>query len=377
MIYLDSNATTRPSEAVREAARRANDELWANPSSVHRAGQEAKRAVELARASCAEIIGARARQITLTSGGTESIDLGIRGVLDASPRPVLVTTPVEHAAIRLIAEYMRREGAAEVRICRVDSDGLVDIADLDRLIDESVSLVSVQWVNNETGVVQPVERVGEICRSRGVRFHCDATQGVGKLPVSAEGLGADLLSYAPHKFHGPKGVGALWVRRGFGIRPRILGSQEIGRRGGTENVPAIVGAGAACEESVRWLADESNRRRLASMRDRLEQTLLESIPGAVVNGAGATRIWNTISIGFPPLEAEALLILLSEQGVCVGAGSACSSGSLDPSPVLLAMGVPEAVAHASIRISLSRDTTEDEITEAARRIIGCARALAG
>lgn len=377
MIYLDNNATTQPGPAVVAAMSAALTEHWPNPSSVHRAGQAVRRQIELARDDVAALIGARARQITFTGGGTESIDLAIRGVLAASPRPVLVSTPVEHTAIRRLCEDLHRSGAAEVRTAPVDGDGLVRMDGLDRLLDDSATLLSLQWVNNETGVIQPIERCAKLARERGVLVHCDATQGVGKLPLNVEEAGLDLVSFAPHKFHGPKGVGVLWARRTVGFRPRVLGTQELGRRGGTENVPGILGAAAACRDAAAWLAEESARERIASLRDGLERTLLEAVPGAVVNGAGAHRIWNTTNISFPPLEAEALLILLSERGVCASAGSACSSGSLDPSPVLLAMGVPEAVAHSAIRLSLSKTTTEEEIDEAAARIIECVRRLGG
>lgn len=408
MVYLDNNATTRPSPAVVEAVNRGLTELWHNPSSVHRPGQAARQAVELARRSVAELIGAKPREITFTGSGTESIDLAIRGVLAAAPaeRQALVTDAIEHSAVRDLAEQLAREGR-ELRQIPILPGGIVDTDALPRLLEDGrVGVVSVQWANNETGAVQPIERIARICREHGVPFHCDGTQWVGKMPVGEGSQGGafpgpaaspgpsappslpfDLLSFSPHKFHGPKGIGVLWARRGVRMRPTLHGTQELGRRGGTENVPGILGAGVAAAEARAWLADASARERLAGLRDRLERGVLERVPGAVVNApgrrsshgpeTGAARLWNTTNIGFPRLEAEALLLLLSERGICASAGAACSSGSLDPSPVLLAMGVPPEVAHGSVRFSLSRETTGEEIERAIEGIAACALRLAG
>lgn len=380
MIYLDNNATTRPTEAVCEAMQRACRQLWANPSSVHRAGQAVRQAVELARADLAALIGARPREITLTSGGTESIHLAVRGVLERVPNPVLVTSRVEHAAVRALAEHLERSGRAEVRWVPAADGGLVD---LDALADAAAgaTLVSVQWVNNETGAIQPVERIAQICSDAGAVFHCDATQWVGKMPTDVAapaGPRFDLLSFSAHKFHGPKGVGVLWVRPGVGLRPTMQGSQELGRRGGTENVPGILGAGAAARQALDWLADPARVEALGALRDRLEQGVLEAVPQAVVNAPGdrSKRLWTTSNIGFARLEAEALLILLSEHNVCASAGAACSSGSLEPSPVLLAMGVPGEIAHGSVRFSIARESTRAEIDEAVGIIADCVARLA-
>jgi len=361
-------------------------EYWHNPSSVHRAGQAARQQVELARQSAADLIGAKAREITFTSGGTEAIDLAVRGVLHALPesRRVLVTTKAEHAAVRDIGEELEKTG--HTRWLRLSSHGLIDLADLAAKLTPDVGLVSVQWCNNETGVVQPVANIARLCRERGVLFHCDGTQWVGKEPVTE--LPCDLLTFSPHKFHGPKGVGVLWVRSGVRLRPRVLGTQELGRRGGTENVAGIIGAGVACAEAAEWFKNAGERERLQGLRDRFESLVVRAVPDAVVNGtptgrhsdedvamargaAAVPRIWNTTNIGFPRLEAEALLMLLSERGLCASAGAACSSGSLDPSPVLLAMGVPEEVAHGSVRFSLSRETTPAEIEQGAAIVIEC------
>lgn len=383
---------------------------WHNPSSVHRAGQAARQQVELARQSMADLIGVKAREVTFTSGGTEAIDLAIRGTLEAMPatRRGLLTTAVEHAAVRDLAAEWERLGNPVSR-APVSLQGIVDVDDLAQRIGPSTGIVSIQWANNETGAVQPVDAIYELCQRRGVMFHCDATQWVGKIPVAGTPP-CDLLTCSPHKFHGPKGIGGLWARAGTRLRPQLYGTQELGRRGGTENVPGIVGAGVAAEEAAAWLGDGGERTRLAGLRDRFEELVRAGVGEMVVNGVashlnkeappsplaargdhtseanprpntlppgGGARLWNTTNIGFPHLEAEALLMLLSEQGVCASAGAACSSGSLDPSPVLLAMGIPEAVAHGSVRFSLSRHTTKEEIEEAAGIVVRCVKKLRG
>jgi len=363
---------------------------WHNPSSVHRPGQAARQQVELARQAAADLIGAKAREITFTSGGTEAIDLAIRGVLQVlralpAHRQTLLTTKTEHSAVRDIGEEL--EKSTHTRWLKITPQGLIDLDDLRaNLTQRDVALVSLQWANNETGVIQPIEQVAALCRERHTLFHCDATQWVGKMPVPAPP--ADLLTFSPHKFHGPKGVGILYTRTGVRLRPLLLGTQELGRRGGTENVPGIIGAGIACTQAAQWLADPAQRTHLAALRDRFEQSILTAIPDAVINGVprpcsdgraveggSPPRLWNTTNIGFPRLEAEALLMLLSEQGVCASAGAACSSGSLDPSPVLLAMGIPDEVAHGSVRFSLSRETTPAELDEAATIITACVHRL--
>lgn len=383
MIYLDNNATTKPTQAVAHAVAMGLTEFWANPSSVHRPGQAARQQIELARDALARLIRARPREITLLSGGTEALDLAIRGLLDAAPHPhatnappVLVTTRVEHAAIRELAEDLERRGVAQVRWASVDGAGRIDPAALAPLLP-GARACAVQWANNETGVIQPVEAIATACAAARTPLVLDATQWVGKEPTDVRALGADALVFAPHKFHGPKGVGVLWTRAGLKLRPRLIGTQELGRRGGTENVPGIMGAGVAAREAEQWLADPAPRAALARLRDRFEQRVLEACPWAVANRPAdpTHRLWNTCNIGFPRLEAEALLLMLSERGVCASAGAACSSGSLDPSPVLLAMGVPPQVAHGSLRFSLSRQSTAEEIDHAATIVADAANAL--
>jgi cysteine desulfurase len=394
MIYLDNNATTRPCDAAVAAVGECLRSAWANPSSVHREGQNARAAVEQARRAVADLLGVYPREITFTSGGTESIALALRGVVEAwhagrrgpvTAPPRVVSTLVEHAAVTQTLEQMAKEGRIELKHAPVLPGGLVDLEGLGALLTGETALVSLQWVNNETGAVQPIEAAHALCASRGVPLHCDGVQWVGKEPTAppatgasgttratgaSQGAGAhlpcDLLSFSAHKFHGPKGVGGLWVRRGVRLRPPWPGSQELGRRGGTENVPGIVGMGAAALEALAWLADGKKREELASLRDGFEAAVLEGVPGASVNrpaGAGG-RIWNTTSIAFPGLEAEAILLSLSERGVCASAGAACSSGSLEPSPVLLAMHIPPRLAHGSVRFSLSRETNPAEVASA-------------
>ncbi|TVQ61023.1 MAG: cysteine desulfurase [Phycisphaerales bacterium] len=377
VIYLDNNATTRPSPGVIEAVRRALEQDWANPSSIHRPGQSARRVVELARESVAALIGARARDVVFTSGGTESIDLAFRGALRATGRRVVVTTAVEHEAVRSLCDALETTGV-EVRQIPLARGGVADADALPGLLTDDVALVSVQWANNETGAVQPVERIGALCRERRIPFHCDGTQWAGKMPTDISATPIDLLTLSAHKLHGPKGVGALAIRRGTPLAPVLHGVQEQERRGGTENVPGIAGFGAAAEEARAWFAEASNRDRLGALRDRFEQRVLERVPDAHVNGPAdpwradhPTRLWNTTNIAFPRLEAEALLMLLSEKGVCASAGAACSSGSLEPSPVLLAMGVAPEYAHGAIRFSLSRESTWDELERAAAIIEQC------
>jgi cysteine desulfurase len=402
VIYLDSNATTRPSVRVVDAMAAAGRELWANPSSVHRAGQEARRAVELARERVSMLIeGSKPREIIFTSGGTEALDLAIRGSVAAraasgaaAPGVALITTPVEHAAIRDLGDELARLGVVERVMLQLRSDqsGIVDVAAATEVIAalraklasrppaQRGAVMVVQWANNETGAIQPVRELAGLARSIGAPFICDATQWVGKCPTRVGAAEAnadddalcpcDAIVCAPHKFHGPKGVGILWASPSMRLRPTLLGTQEMGRRGGTENTAAIIGAGVACDEAAAWLKEPAHRARLESLRDTFEEMVLARVQAARVHRTSnrRERLWNTSSIAFPRLEAEALLLALSERGVCASAGAACSSGSLEPSPVLLAMGIYELEAHGTLRFSLSRETTREELATAAEAI---------
>ncbi|MCH8344786.1 MAG: aminotransferase class V-fold PLP-dependent enzyme [Planctomycetes bacterium] len=366
-IYLDHNATTKPAEEVVTAMTQALREGWANPSSMHRPGQAVRQQVELARESVCDLIGCRDRELVFTSGGTEAANLAISGSLAAQTnRNVLVTSRLEHSTVREPAETLERRGTDVVWLAN-DGNGIVELDALRRLLAgraDEIALVSIMWANNETGIIQPIEEIGRLCREHGVRFHTDATQWVGKMPTDVSSLPVDVLSFSAHKFHGPKGIGALYVRSGVRIEPQLIGGpQERERRGGTENVPGIIGLGVAARLAKHWLAGD-DRRRLATLRDSFEQRILGAVDEATVIGGNAPRLWTTSNIAFAKLEAEAILLMLSERGVCASAGAACSSGSMEPSTVLLAMGIPDQRVAGSIRFSFSRDTTADEIDRA-------------
>ncbi len=388
-IELDNNATTRPTDAVAEACAAALRESWHNPSSLHRGGQGARVEIEQARRACAELLGVPTREIAFTSGATEAIALGVRSVLRAreegSTRDAVVTTPVEHEAVRDLLAELRDAGVIrEVRTLAILPDGRVDPDRISEVVDDRVAMAVFQWANNETGAIQPVSAIARAVHDAGGVVLCDATQWIGKMPArlrtrsAPDGAPLDLLACSAHKMHGPKGAGALRVGRGVPFKTVSPGTQERERRGGTEAVPAIAGFGVACREAAAWLADPAGREQGGMLRDLLERTILEAFPGAVVNGPTGPdeRLWNTTNIAFPGIEAEAMLVRLSEVGVHASAGAACSSGSIEPSPVLAAMGLSEAIARGAIRLSLSRETTRGEIEDAAAKVIDAARRLA-
>lgn len=362
LVYLDNNATTKPVSEVVDAMLPYLTEWYGNPSSVHRFGQRARQAIDEARSQVADLVGCSQSELLFTGGGTEAVNTAIRGLLAARvPRKRVVTTTVEHSATRELCQQLAREGAEVVEI-PVDRVGRLD---MDRLRDEvtnDTALVTIMWANNETGVLFPVADIAQICRARKVPFHSDGTQAVGKIPVDVVAAGLDAMSFAAHKFHGVKGVGCLYLRRGVRIRPLVIGGpQERNRRGGTENTPGIVAMGKAAELAKQHLPDMV---RIASLRDRLEREILARVPDTVVVGDPDHRLPNTSNIAFVRLEADAIVISLSELGVCVSAGAACASGSLEASHVLKAMGLEERVAHGGIRFSLSRYTTDADIDRA-------------
>jgi cysteine desulfurase len=376
VLYLDNNATTPPAPEVVDAIVEALRSGWGNPSSLHRVGQAARRRVELARESVARLLGASEREIVFTSGGTEGANLAIRGgVAVMGSEGALVTSRTEHEAVRHLAESLEA-GGRRVLWLPVDGRGVVDLDALRQIVREHpVALVSIMWANNETGVIQPVADAAALCHERGILFHSDATQYVGRMPVDLASCPIDLLSCSAHKFHGPKGVGALFVRRGVRLAPEMVGGpQERRRRGGTENVPGIVGLGVAADLARAWLAG-AGRDLQASLRDRFEERVGRALPGCAVHGAAAPRLWNTSSLALPGVEAEPVLLALSERGVCISAGAACASGSLDPSPVLRAMGIGEDPARGSVRVSLSRHTTAGEVEEGAAHLIASVERL--
>ncbi len=363
LVYLDNNATTRPAPEVVDAMCRYLRDEWGNPSSVHCLGQAARAAIDEARALVARLVGCRDFEITFTGGGTEASNCAVRGLYRIRrPRTRVVTSTVEHSATKALCRVLAEEGAEIVHI-PVDELGRLDMDELSAAIDEETAMVSTLWANNETGVLFDVPAIAEICRRHKVPFHCDTTQAIGKVPADFAEMGIDCATLAAHKFHGPKGVGAMFVRRGLRIPSYVVGGpQERERRGGTENVPGIVGMGEAARLALEHLPEMP---RIAALRDALEGQILETIPDTRVNGDTETRLPNTTNIGFAPLEAEAILLMLSERNICASAGAACSSGSLEASPVLRAMKVPETYGHGSIRFSLSRYTSQEEIHRAA------------
>ncbi|MDB5320072.1 MAG: Aromatic amino acid beta-eliminating lyase/threonine aldolase [Phycisphaerales bacterium] len=377
LAYLDNNATTQPAPEVVAAMLPYLTEFYGNPSSVHRFGQRARQAIDEARAQIAALINCPDTQLLFTGGGTESINTALRGLLATrSPRKKIITTTVEHSATRELCAQLAKEGAQIVEI-PVDISGALDLDRLSTELTEDTALVSTLGANNETGVLFPVHEIAQLCKQKKIPYHCDATQAIGKLPVDVTALGFDAMSFASHKFHGPKGVASLFLRRGLRIKPLIIGGpQERARRGGTENVPGIVGMGKAAQLAQLWLNSDDHPpkptelvpwitpKKLAAMRDRLEQSILTTMDQTQINGDPNNRLPNTTNIGFERLEAEAILLLLSEQGICASAGAACSSGSLEPSHVLQAMKINPKYAHGAIRFSLSRYTTDEEINAA-------------
>ena len=377
-VYLDYNATTPVAPAVLEAMLPFLGENFGNAGSVHSAGQRARAAVDAARESVAALIGAKPSEIVFTSGGTEADNLAIFGSLGgtvaASPKPRkhIITTAIEHHAILHSCEELERQGI-DVTVVPVghgpNSQGVVDPEDIRRALRPETILITVMHANNELGTIQPIEEISRIATQAGVRFHCDGVQSAGKVPLEVNRLGVDLLSISAHKFYGPKGVGALYVRTGTNLAPRFFGGHaERDRRPGTENVPGIIGIGEAAELARRLLAEDA--ARIAPLRDRLESALLERIPSARVSGDRAHRVPNTTNISFPGAAGEALLIALDLQGVECSTGAACSSGSTEPSHVLTAAGLSRDDARASLRFSLGRPTTAAEIDRAIEVIPG-------
>jgi len=366
-IYFDNNATTRPLEAVVEAMRPYWCEAYANPSSVHQFGQSVKHAIECAREQVAQLIHANPGEIIFTSSGTESINLAIRGALAMVPaKRKFVTTAVEHAAVVRLTEELEREGY-EVVLVGVNRDGHVDEAAWMAALSEDTALASVQHANNETGVMMDVKRLADLAQSKGVAVHVDAVQTVGKVEVNVADWPVQFASFSAHKFHGPKGAGGLYVRRRTRLKPLLVGgSQERERRAGTENTAAIVGMGAAAMCCGATMSETA--ARVDALRDRLERDLLATVAGACVHGGEVERIYNTTNISFENLEAEAILILLSEAGIYASSGAACSSGSLQPSHVLQAMGIEAHMTHGAIRFSLSRFSTKEEVDSVVERL---------
>jgi len=359
-IYVDNNATTRVAPEVLEEMLPYFSELYGNPSSMHAFGGNVARKIKESRAKVAKLIGAMPEEILFTACGTESDSTAIRAALISNPdRKHIIASRVEHPAIKNLFENLAKNGY-RVTFVPVDSKGLLDLDYLYRHLDDDTAVVSIMWANNESGVIFPVEEIAQAVRAKGIVFHTDAVQAVGKVPVDMNKVQADMLSLSGHKIHAPKGIGALYIRKGTKFSPFLIGGhQESGRRGGTENVASIVGLGKASEMALADLDKMSTR--IKKLRDKLENTLVKTVPNTMINGDREQRLPNTTSIGFEFVEGEAILLMMDEFGICASSGSACTSGSLEPSHVLRAMGVPFTAAHGSIRFSLSTYNTEDEI----------------
>jgi cysteine desulfurase len=361
VIYVDNNATTMVAPEVLDAMLPYFSTYYGNPSSMHSFGGNVGTKIKDARENVAKLIGADPEEIVFTSCGTESDGTAIRAAIASYPnKKHIVTSRVEHPAVKNLCETLSKKGY-RASFVPVDNSGRLDLDYLYDSLSEDTAVVSLMWGNNETGVIFPVEEISHEVKSRGILFHTDAVQAVGKIPIDVDQTGVDMLSLSGHKFHSPKGIGALYIRKGTKFSPFMIGGhQEKGRRGGTENTASIIGLGKAAQLAATHLK-ENGYDRISRLRDKLERTLLERVPNAIINGDPANRLPNTTSIAFEYVEGEAILLMMNEHGICASSGSACTSGSLEPSHVLRAMGVPFTAAHGSIRFSLSRYNTEDEI----------------
>ncbi len=374
-FYFDNNATTRLSAEALEAMQPYLTELYGNPSSIHSFGSQVARKIQEAREQVAALLGASDPiEIVFTSCGTEGDNAAIRGLLESRPgKNHIVTTQVEHPAILGLCQHLEKKGY-RVTWLSVDSNGMLDLGELRDSLSDDTALVSIMTANNETGVIFPVDDVGEMVRAKGIPFHVDAVQAAGKIPLNLKNSPIDLLTISGHKFHGPKGIGALYIRRGITFRPLIIGGhQERNRRSGTENVTGIVGMGKAAELALRDLGKEQERVRC--LRDRLEKSLL--VAGCRVNGHREKRLPNTLNVSFEFLEGEAILVLLDEYGICASTGSACTAGSVEPSHVLRAMRVPSNWLQGAVRFSLSHYNTEEEVDFVSEKMPGIVQRLQG
>jgi cysteine desulfurase len=360
VIYVDNNATTQVAPEVLEEMLPYFNEYYGNPSSMHTFGGMVEHKIVEARERLAGLLGASPDEIIFTSCGTESDSTAIRAAILSNPdKKHILTSRVEHPAVKNLFEYMSKNGY-RVTFVPVDRKGRLDLDYLYKNLSEDTAIVSIMWANNESGVIFPIEEIGTVLKEKGIVFHTDAVQVVGKIPIDLKNVDVDMLSLSGHKFHGPKGVGALYVRKGTKYSPFLIGGhQEKGRRGGTENVASIIGLGKASELAAANLTDKNIR--VKRLRDKLETELVNRIPNAIVNGDRENRLPNTTSIAFEYVEGESILLLMDEYGICASSGSACTSGSLEPSHVLRAMGVPFTAAHGSIRFSLSTYNAEEEI----------------
>ena len=359
-IYLDNNATTQVAEEVLDAMLPYFRELYGNPSSMHTFGGQVGQKIRAAREQVAALLGSLPEEIVFTSCGTESDNSAIRSALMTRPdKKHIVISRVEHPAVRTLCSHLGTQGY-KITELPVDKNGILDLENLEKSLTPDTAIVSLMWGNNETGVMFPVEEAAKLAHEKGILFHTDAVQATGKIPINMKNNVIDMLSISGHKLHAPKGIGVLYIRRGTKFSPFLIGGhQEKERRGGTENTPSIIGLGKACELAAKNMEKENTY--VKGLRDKLENELLKRIPQSRVNGDMVNRLPNTTNISFEFVEGEAILLLMNELGICASSGSACTSGSLQPSHVLRAMGVPFTMAHGSVRFSLSINNTEEEV----------------
>lgn len=363
IVYMDNNATSQVAKEVVDSMMEYLTESYGNPSSMYTFGGAVGGAVSKARAQVSDLLGCTPEEITFTSCGTESDSTAILSALRTYPeKRHVITTRVEHPAVKSLCDNLEIATGQKYRVTRlkVDGEGVLDMAEYEAALSDDTAIVSVMWANNETGVIYPVQEMARMAKQRGVLFHTDAVQAVGKIPISLKDLDIDFLSLSGHKLHAPKGVGVLYIKKGTLFVPFLTGGhQEHGRRGGTENVASIVALGKACELAAEKMDEENGR--VKDLRDRLEEGLLKSVPNSMLNGHKIDRLPNTTNISFEYVEGEAILLHMNRYNICASSGSACTSGSLEPSHVLRAMGVPFTAAHGSIRFSLSVYNTEEEV----------------
>jgi len=357
---MDNNATTRVAPEVLEAMQPFLSDMYGNPSSAYTFGGKVARDIREARELVASILGASPEEVIFTSCGSESDNTAIMSALSTGKDKMhIVTSRVEHPAVKVLCNELAKQGYRITEI-PVDREGRLDMGQYKESLTPDTAIVSLMWANNETGVIFPVERAAQMARDRGILFHTDAVQAVGKIPIDLQNSAIDMLSISGHKLHAPKGIGVLYVRKGTKFSPFLIGGhQERGRRGGTENTASIIALGKACELAANRMEEENTK--VKALRDKLERELLRQIPNSRVNGGGSERLPNTTNISFESIEGESILLLMDEFGICASSGSACTSGSLQPSHVLRAMGVPFTMAHGSVRFSLSVYNTEDEV----------------
>lgn len=361
IVYTDNNATTKVADEVIEAMLPYFGEWYGNPSSMHTFGDQVDKKIKQARQQVADFINAEPDEIIFTSCGTESDNSAIYSAINAYPeKKHIITSKVEHPAVNNLYQYLQKTKGYEVTFVPVDKKGHLDLDLLYNSMSENTAIISLMWANNETGVIFPIEEIAKIANKKGILFHTDAVQAAGKIPIDVKKAGVDMLSLSGHKIHAPKGIGVLYVKKGFKFLPFLMGGhQEQGRRGGTENTTSIIGLGKACELARKNLTLMNIQVR--ELRDYLQTRLLEKIPGSSVNGDLDQRLPNTLSVGFDAVEGESILLMLDRYGICASSGSACTSGSLEPSHVLMSMKVPFKSAHGSIRFSLSHYNTKEEM----------------